>query len=587
MRNFYLLDIDLTKGSSDQKDITNLFKEWIGGTGVATKLLQESPDSVIFAIGPLSQIFPVMTKVTALFKSPLTGNLGESHAGGRMALAMFESGNHVIRITGKCEKLSYLVIENDTIQIKRAESLKDFSALSTERVLREKEQGIGKRSIIRIGPAGERLSPIACATVDSSRHFGRLGLGAVLGEKKLKAILISGDREWEIPNPKEYRNLYQKLYKIVTESEATSKYHSLGTASNILPLSYINGLPVNNFDTGTLINPQAISGETWASRHLAQQISCAGCPIGCIHMAFYREMFDTCDNHYKSFKTSYDYELIYSLGSNLGIQSSDDILPLILAVEKQGWDAMSIGVTLAWATEAYKKGAITEKETDNLPLNFGDARTYGIALDKIAQGSNEFYKDLERGVVFCSQKYGGKEYTTAFGGIESPGYMTGPFAYLGYLTGVRHSHLDNAGYAIDQKLLNTKLTPEEAVNELYEEGIWRMIYNSLVGCLFARKIYTKELVLECLHVAGIEGYTAEILGDIAHKVHGLKFKYKLENGFRFEDLHLPEKLLKVKSGLSTIDPEEFNHLLALYVDKIKKDIERASSGKTFTSSQLI
>jgi len=572
-----MLDIDLSSEKSERIDVTDLFRDWIGGTGIATKLLTESPDSIIFAIGPLSQVFPVMTKTVALFKSPLTGNLGESYAGGKMALAMFESGYHVIRIHGKCKNLSYLVIKNDYVQINRAESLTGFSALATERVLREKESGIGKRSIIRIGPAGERLSPVACATVDSSRHFGRLGLGAVMGSKNLKAVLISGDNTWEIKNPKEFRNLYQQIYKLVHGSEATAKYHSLGTAANILPLSYINSLPTNNFSTGMFDHAETISGETFATRHLAQQLSCAGCPIGCIHMATYRETFDSVDHHYKTFKTSYDYELIYALGSNLGISHSEQILPLILAVEKQGWDSMSIGVTLAWATEAYQKGIINKEHTQGLDLQFGDTSTFLQVLEKIVKGANEFYIDLEKGTAFCSKKYGGSEFGITFGSLESPGYMTGPLAFLAFLTGTRHSHLDSSGYSIDQKRMTQKISLEEAVNDLYEEAIWRITFNSLVGCLFVRKIYTQELVMECLLTAGIEGLTAKKLNDIAHRVHGLKFKYKLANGFRFEDLRLPKKLYQVKAGLGLINSEEFDQMLNLYILKIKEDIKLAEN----------
>lgn len=577
MRSFFMLDIDLSCATAKRIEVTDLFQEFLGGSGVGTKLFLDSPDSFILAIGPLSQIFPVMTKAVALFKSPLTGNFGESYAGGRLALAMFESGNHVIRIQGKCSHLSYLVIENDSIQITRAESLTDFSALATERVLREKEPGIGKRSIIRIGPAGERMSPIACATVDSSRHFGRLGFGAVMGEKNLKAMLISGDQGWTIEHPKAFKNLYQRIYKLVNRSEATAKYHSLGTAANILPLSYINSLPTNNFSSGTFENADSISGEAFATHHLAQQLSCAGCPIGCIHMATYRETFDLADHHYKTFKTSYDYELIYALGSNLGIRHSEKILPLILAVEKQGWDSMSLGVTLAWATEAYQQGIVSKEHTQGLPLQFGDASLYLQVIDKIAKGANEFYKDLEKGTAFCCQKYGGKEYGITFGGLESPGYMTGPFAFLAFLTGTRHSHLDSSGYSIDQKRMTQKISLEESVNELYEEAIWRITFNSLVGCLFVRKIYTRELVLECLQTAGIEGFTAEKLTDVAHRIHGLKFKYKLANDFRFEDLRLPEKLYHVKVGLSYLDPKEFNQMRDLYILKIKEDIKLAEA----------
>ncbi len=262
MRRFYMLDIDLTEQVAERVDITELFDEWLGGTGVATRLLSQpcsgdtdplGPEApVIFAIGPLNNLFPVMSKAVALFKSPLTGDLGESHAGGRLGLSLFECGNHVIRIRGRAKDFSYLNIEDDQIELKQAYSLKGMSALATERVLRDAETRTGKRSFLRIGPAGERLSPISCVTVDSSRHFGRLGLGAVLGAKNIKAIVISGTRYMKLQNKRAFLNLYQRLFNEIVNSDVMTKYHDLGTSMNVIPLSKINGLPTRNFSQGFL-----------------------------------------------------------------------------------------------------------------------------------------------------------------------------------------------------------------------------------------------------------------------------------------------------------------------------------------------
>jgi aldehyde:ferredoxin oxidoreductase len=248
MRKFRMLDINLSTGNSEIKDVTDLFDKYLGGTGVATALLTEMDPKldayeedapIILATGPFSSLFPVATKTVALFKSPLSGNLGESHAGGRLAMAMFGAGFHVIRIRGKAKDLSYLSIEGDKIQVHQASSLKGMSALATERILREHHKSDFKRSVIRIGPAGERLSPMSCVTVDSSRHFGRLGLGGVFGSKNLKAIVVSGGNYWKITERGRFNTYYSKLYKEVVESDVMKKYHDLGTPINVVPLSKI------------------------------------------------------------------------------------------------------------------------------------------------------------------------------------------------------------------------------------------------------------------------------------------------------------------------------------------------------------
>jgi aldehyde:ferredoxin oxidoreductase len=141
----------------------------------------------------------VVTKTVAMFKSPLTGELGESYAGGRMALTMLMAGYDAIVITGSHRRSTYLSVNTHDIAFKDARAFKGVSGNEIGRMIRARETGAGKRSIIRIGPAGENLVSFASVCVDTYRHFGRLGLGAVLGSKNLKAISISGDRSIPIP----------------------------------------------------------------------------------------------------------------------------------------------------------------------------------------------------------------------------------------------------------------------------------------------------------------------------------------------------------------------------------------------------
>lgn len=581
MPKFRMMDVNLTDGTSTVVDITDRFETWLGGTGVAMSLLAESDPAIdpfdpaapiIFAIGPFNTVFPVCTKTVAIFKSPLTGNLGESHAGGRLAMAMFGAGIHVLRITGRAPNFSYLTINDEKAVVKQANSLRNTSALAAERILRDREDTTHKKSIVRIGPAGERLSPIAEVTVDSSRHFGRMGLGAVMGAKNLKGIVISGGHYWPIENLPAFNPFYKKLYDTVVKSTAMQKYHDLGTAMNVVPLSRINGLPTRNFSQGFFEGAANIAGEKFAEKHLSQQIACVHCQVGCIHMASLRELFDPEHYQYKSFKVSYDHELVYALGSNLSVQSTEEVLRLLIIIEKQGWDAISMGVTLAWAVDAYQKGIIGQKETDNLVLNFGDAATYEKVMARIISGHSEFYRDLERGSDFCARKYGGFDRSIAFGKVEAAGYMTGTYAFLGYATGVRHSHLDGAGYSIDQKGLAKPKSDEEQTKELYQEAVWRHVLNSLVICLFARNVYTKEIILEGLNALNITGWTEERLMTMARRAHALKYKYKMACGFRLEDVGLPEKLTRVMTSAGAVSDDRFKAQLKAFQAMVDADI---------------
>ena len=272
-----MMTVDLTTGTSQITPVDELFDTYLGGTGAATKLLTDEialnkdpyapPSPVFFAIGPFNGLYPLCTKTVALFISPLTGNLGESHAGGNLAMALFQAGIHILKITGRSAFPCYVRIVNHEVSIHRAYSLKGMSALASERVLRERIGNTWKSSIMRVGPAGERESPIACVTVDTSRHFGRLGLGGVFGNKNLKAVIVSGNGGIELGSNKgRYLKFYKNLYDQFVHSPALSKYHDLGTSMNILPLSRINGLPTRNFSQGFFEGAASISGERFADQ---------------------------------------------------------------------------------------------------------------------------------------------------------------------------------------------------------------------------------------------------------------------------------------------------------------------------------
>ena len=550
---------------------------YLGGTGVAAKLLQENykqgldplapSQPVIFAIGAGTFVFPILTKVVATFVSPLTGEYGESHGAGRLGMAMLMAGYDAIVITGKSRKPCYLSITDRDVNFREAGSIWGMPMEETGRVIRDREHAggrpAGKRSIIRIGPAGENLISYACVNIDSYRHFGRLGLGASMGSKHLKAISIYGERSIPIANKNQYFKVFRDIYQRCVFSAGMKKYHDLGTPSNVIPLSKSGSMPTLNLQSGTYEHAEAISGEAFAENNLVRKAACAGCSVGCIHIGMYRHEFAEEGQEYEAIEVPYDYELIFSLGSFLGIKSTDEILAIINEVEEGGVDAMSVGVCLGWATEALEKGIITTDQTI-VDLKFGDAQNYIKAVEYICNVENEFYRDLGRGCKYVSEKYGGYDYAMQLGGNEMTGYHTGYASTVGMAVGARHSHLCNGGYGIDQSL--KEFDEDKMVDAIYNEEVERCMTNSLVMCLFARRIYDRKTILDALNSIGWE-LTDDDLTAISKRIYKTKLQVKRDMGFVQKDVKLPKRLFETPTMHGVIDEETTYRMIDKYIAK--------------------
>lgn len=566
-----VLFINLTDKKASVEKREDLYK-YLGGVGVATKLLDENvkPDlnplnesqPIILAAGALTSLFPVMTKAVAMFKSPLTNELGESYAGGRLALAMFNTGYDAIVIVGKARAPLFISIGPNHVDFRDARTMWGMCSNETGRIIREIEPEEGKRSIIRIGPAGENLVKYACVNVDTYRHFGRLGLGALFGSKNLKAVSIVGSRDTKIKDFKKYFKTYKDIYKKVTDTELMSKYHDIGTSINVAVLNGTGGLPTKNMTQNTFDHGEEISGEAFAEKHLVRKMACAGCPLGCIHIGQIRREFDR-GHEYEAVNVSYDHELIFALGSFLGTKTAAEVLELIEEAEIFGMDIMSAGVCLGWATEALVKNLITEEDTI-VPLSFGDTLNYKKAVRYIAEGVNSFYKDLGEGVEHASDVYGGKEFAMALGKNEMTGYHTGYGAIVGQAVGARHSHLCNAGYSMDQTM--KKFDGEKLVDYLYDEEKERCMLNSLCICLFARKVYDRDTILSALHSVNID-MSNEDLTALGEEIYRLKMKIKRNMGFRFEDLKFPKRFFQTPSLSGQLDEKTALMLRDMYATR--------------------
>ncbi len=569
-----ILIINLTTQTWETREEASLFRDRLGGAGAAIRLLDEfcptgadplGPDNpIILATGVLTSLFPLASKCVAMFKSPLTGNLGESHAGGRTAAAIRLAGYGAIIITGRSHIPIYLSITSREVRFRDARSLWGMGRGDTAaRIIRGREGTPGTRTILRIGKAGENLVRYAAVTSETYRHFGRMGLGAVFGSKNLKAVVVSGDGIIPVTDKKQYRALYDSIYDKVTNSSLMKKYHDIGTAINVKSLHAQGSLPIKNLTERNLDESDRISGEAFTSTYLPRRVACSHCPVSCIHIAQVRTPYPHDPFFFKSTPVCYDYELIYALGFMLGVNEPSQVLSLIDEIERTGMDAMSAGVVAAWATEAMQHGLITPEMTGGITPVFGNASEYIRFFETLADQSNPFFRDLARGADYAASRYGGSEYALSFGKNEMPGYHTGPAAIIGYLTGARHSHLDGAGYSIDQK--PEKKTPEQIAHELFTEESWRQILSSLVVCFFARGVYTEETVLSCLRVCGIDMDIPSLIAlgtDILQE----KYRFKFREGFSLEpeNLRLPARVTEQPSGKGKITEEEIRKGVEVY-----------------------
>jgi aldehyde:ferredoxin oxidoreductase len=565
------LHVNLTTGETRVEERADLFRDYLGGTGVACRLLDElvhddrdpldPSQPIIFAIGPLTTIFPVVTKTAATFRSPLTGEYGESHAGGQFSSSLRYAGYDALVITGSAERLVSLVIDGDKVQIRPADAMVGMDTIETGRVIRDQTKGAGHRSILRIGPAGEQGIRYANVNADTFRHFGRLGLGTIFGSKKLKAIAVVGQQHIDLPaDSRAYKKVYAEVYDRVLHTDAMKKYHELGTPANIIPLNELGALPTYNVRQGYFGEADEIGGEAFAENELITKRACAGCQIGCIHVALYRRPFAP-GWEYESTMVAYDHELVYAAGSLLGVGNRSEILHLIEEMDKAGMDTISCGTALAWATEAMERGAISSDQFEGIELRWGDAERFAQAIAAIVRGESAVGRWLGQGEVAAAQHYGGQEYVAAVGGQGIAGYWTGYGHVLGHLLGARHSHLDNAGYAIDQKL--DPYSDEKVIERIIADEAERIVQTSIAICLFARGVYDLETISRALSSIGIERDVDE-LQAMGERVYWERIRLRERLGFeaRLEDV--PRRFFETATPRGRLEPERVAHMLEIY-----------------------
>ncbi|MEW6490654.1 MAG: aldehyde ferredoxin oxidoreductase N-terminal domain-containing protein [Thermodesulfobacteriota bacterium] len=571
--HFRVLRVDLASGRGELLELEGR-NEVAGGSGLAALLFErfarldrpwDDPEQpLIFAIGPLTGYFPLMSKTVCAFRSPYHDQYAESHAGGRSALALRFADLDALVLTGRAACPSCLLVGSRQLELRDAHYLWGSDVLTAGKALRRMFRGSGHRSILRIGPAGENRSAMACINADTYRHFGRLGGGAVMGAKNVKALCLVGDASFPLPEGRAYTQVFDEVHRQVTATEMMRKYHNLGTPANVAVLNGLRALPCRNLQQTSDPQVEGITGERFADAALLRNSACSGCPVGCIHVGFVREKF-MADNRYLFRQVAYDFEPIFSIGSMLGVFDAFAVLGLLDAVERMGLDVMSAGVALAWATEATEKDLVAEAETA-VGLRFGDAETYKAAVAHLARGTNDFYRLLASGTRNAAARYGGDDFACVLG-QEMAGYASGEVFFVGQALGLRHSHLDVGGYTYEEKHPERDAGAAVAFYEADERE--RAVLTSMVACLFARGVYTATLLAECLRCVGYEAL-AQDLGALGREVQKRRWRARLATGYQPEAVTIPKRFAEVENWKGGIDPGFLSQLQAAYARRIRE-----------------
>jgi len=570
-QHFRVLVVDLTSRKTHIENLPGR-EAWLGGSGLAALLFEKHGDPalpwndpaqpLIFAVGPLTGYFPLMSKTVCSFLSPYHGQYAESHAGGRSALALRFADMDTLVVVGKAARPCVLSVGSQHMEIKDAPFLWGKDVFTTGKMVRNMLPGSGTRSIWRIGPAGENGCSYACINVDTYRHFGRLGSGAIMGAKNLKAIAIQGDASFPLPEGKQYPKVFKEIYEQLTETTMMSKYHDLGTAGNMAALNELKSLPWRNLQATTDPGIDGISGERFAKDMLLRNTACAGCPVGCIHIGYLREKF-MADNRYLYRQVAYDYEPIFALGSMLGMTDGFGVLGLMDCVEREGLDCMSSGVALAWATEALQKGHVTEAETLT-PLAFGDAAGYKTAIHHLGVGANEFYRRLAQGTMKAATHYKGEDYACVLG-QEMAGYATGEGFFVSESLSFRHSHLDSSAYSADQKAQD--MDAEKIASGFVKDEASRIVLTSMVGCLFARGVYSTERLQQALDSLGYADAAAN-LETASGDIQRLRWRLRMRSGYAPMQAKIPKRYSEVVTWKGPINVEFMETLRQTYATKL-------------------
>jgi aldehyde:ferredoxin oxidoreductase len=483
-----ILRVNLSDGKvSKEPTPAQLAREFIGGRGFgAYFIFKEVPkgadplgpqNKLIISTGPLSgMLVPGGGKCDWTTKSPLTGGYADASMGGHFTAEMKYAGIDTIILEGISPKPVYLLIDNDKILLLDASSLWGKGAIDVEEELKHK---YGEEfQVAVIGPGGENQVLYACINHDFGRQAGRGGVGAVMGSKNVKAIVIHGTKSVPVADPEGYRKAGLALYKACKDAEGLEEWSRYGTTVVTSWCDEVGALPTRNFSAGSFEQGQGIYGQTMRKEIVITDKGCFGCPSPC---GKYSNM-----KRYNTQVEGPEYETIGMMGSNLGIGDIQAVAEANRLADDLGIDSISAGGCIGWAMECYEKGIFTKDDTDGLELKFGNIEAVFALIKKIAYREGKMGKLLALGVKRAAQQVGkgSDKFAIHVKGMEQSAYATHNAtamltAYMTCDVGAHH----NRSWAItyDLQVGREKVVPEKVARVIWLQN-FRPMFDVLGSC---------------------------------------------------------------------------------------------------------
>jgi aldehyde:ferredoxin oxidoreductase len=501
-----ILRVNLTNSTFQvEEPKEDFYRRYLGGTGFITYFLLKElkpgtdplgPDNkLIFATGPLTGVPVSGTGRNSVgAKSPLTGGLGNAEVGGFWCAEVKYAGFDAIIIEGKAKSPVYLWIENGKLEIKDAAHLWGKETKEVQDILKQ-THGSGTR-VCQIGPAGERLARLACVVNDLNHAAGRCGMGAVMGSKNLRAVVVRGHQKFPYAREPEALAVIKRLIPELKANRTSTYFHTMGTAGIVMALQTASGLPTRNFQQGQFEGAEKISGEWMNKTILKTHRGCFACTVRCKPEVAIGDPYHVIPEY-----GGPEYETIGAFGSSCGIDSLPAIAKANQLCTANGLDTIGTGVTIAFAMECFERGLLTKKDTDGIELNFGNADAMLQMLENIINRKG-LGNILAEGTARAAKKIGkdAEAYAIHVKGQELPMHEPRFKAGLGIGYAISHTGADHCHNIHDSAYTARTGAAMQAlgvldplpsgdlsaakVRMLLYGSLWQHVLDSLVFCQF-------------------------------------------------------------------------------------------------------
>jgi len=452
--------VDLTRGTVETKTLPeDVYRKYPGGSALAAYLVLQSmpagadplgPDNVlVMAVSPLTGLaISGQSRMTACARSPLTGAIGDSQCGGFFPAEMRAAGTDAIVFTGRSPEPVYLWLHDGAAELRPATHLWGKETAEGDRLLKE-EVADPKAEVAQIGPAGENLVRFAAIMNMVNRANGRTGMGAVMGSKRLKAVVVRGTKPPRPAVPEKFRELLKRLKPLQEANPGITWFGEYGTAGVLGIQNKMGGQPTRNYTEGTFEEAGQIDGTTMVKTILKERDTCYACVVKCKRVVEVHEPDLDVDPVYGG----PEYETLTFFGSMCGVGDLKLLARASADANKYGLDTISCGATIAWAIEAKAKGLLDDQ---GLGLAYGDGRSVLRAIEAIAlrRGAGDL---LAEGSLRAAQTLGpaAVDLTVTVKGQELPAHMPQHKRSLGLIYAVNAFGADHQSSEHDS-MLKTK-----------------------------------------------------------------------------------------------------------------------------------